>query len=524
MRSRRSASRGRTPRRATRFARGVRLGLELSGTVRVRHAAVMARLPAILPRARGRRAARLRHRAARPLHVAARGLSDSDRRSRSSSRRGAPLPADAAPLLAARAARPVLMVGGHYTYAECRSDSGCRTRSGSRATTTTGSATSRRASSRRSSRARCCCGRSPLAARQVALLPRDERLPRVQRALRADRVVDGADRRARPRPRSSAPRATRGTRSGTCSWRSIGALVAQAAPGRGTIGSSPRSARRARQRRRARRAQQAARAAPGAWASGRGVDGHEAPEGAIRRPDMSTDREGAPAVGRSIPRVDGVAKVTGAARYVDDLDVPGRSGTARTVRTTCAARRAARRSSSIPAFDWTRRHGRDRGGHPGHERRRADRGRPARARAGRRHRAPRRRAGRAGRARRPGARALAAARTCSSTSTPLPAGVLDRRRARARERAAARRRQRVQAVPDPQGAATSSRGARAARPGRSRASTRPARRSRCTSSRRAMVAALGRRASACIVGLDAVPVLRAQGDEGAARLGADDVS
>ena len=31
----------------------------------------------------------------------------------------------------------------------------------------------------------------------------------------------------------------------------------------------------------------------------------------------------APWVGQSMPRVDGVAKVTGAARYLDDLALPG---------------------------------------------------------------------------------------------------------------------------------------------------------------------------------------------------------
>ncbi|MCC7535485.1 MAG: xanthine dehydrogenase family protein [Deltaproteobacteria bacterium] len=56
-------------------------------------------------------------------------------------------------------------------------------------------------------------------------------------------------------------------------------------------------------------------------------------------------------IGASLPRVDGAAKVTGAARYVDDIDVPG-AWHARTVRSTVphANLRAIRLD---PAFDWT---------------------------------------------------------------------------------------------------------------------------------------------------------------------------
>src|SRR5690349_20791792 len=56
-------------------------------------------------------------------------------------------------------------------------------------------------------------------------------------------------------------------------------------------------------------------------------------------------------VGASVPRVDGVAKVTGAAKYVDDLTLPGMIF-GRTVRSTVphGVLRAVRLD---PAFDWS---------------------------------------------------------------------------------------------------------------------------------------------------------------------------
>jgi CO/xanthine dehydrogenase Mo-binding subunit len=56
-------------------------------------------------------------------------------------------------------------------------------------------------------------------------------------------------------------------------------------------------------------------------------------------------------VGRSVPRVDGIAKVTGAARYLDDLDLPGAWHGA-----TVRSREPHARLDGIdldPAFDWT---------------------------------------------------------------------------------------------------------------------------------------------------------------------------
>ena len=55
-------------------------------------------------------------------------------------------------------------------------------------------------------------------------------------------------------------------------------------------------------------------------------------------------------VGRSVPRVDGVAKVTGAARYLDDLDLPGAWHGA-TVRST-VAHGVLEAIELDPAFDW----------------------------------------------------------------------------------------------------------------------------------------------------------------------------
>src|SRR5262245_55304075 len=56
-------------------------------------------------------------------------------------------------------------------------------------------------------------------------------------------------------------------------------------------------------------------------------------------------------VGQGVPRVDGVAKVTGAARYLDDLDLPGASHGA-TVRSTIA-HGVLDAIELDPAFDWT---------------------------------------------------------------------------------------------------------------------------------------------------------------------------
>jgi CO/xanthine dehydrogenase Mo-binding subunit len=57
------------------------------------------------------------------------------------------------------------------------------------------------------------------------------------------------------------------------------------------------------------------------------------------------------AVGRSLPRVDGVAKVTGRARYLDDLDAPGAWHGA-TVR-SAVAHGVLEAIDLDPAFDWT---------------------------------------------------------------------------------------------------------------------------------------------------------------------------
>ena len=57
------------------------------------------------------------------------------------------------------------------------------------------------------------------------------------------------------------------------------------------------------------------------------------------------------AVGTSLPRVDGVGKVTGAARYVDDLQPHG-ALFGRTVRSTTPHARLTALEQD-PAFDWT---------------------------------------------------------------------------------------------------------------------------------------------------------------------------
>src|SRR5262252_6471175 len=57
-----------------------------------------------------------------------------------------------------------------------------------------------------------------------------------------------------------------------------------------------------------------------------------------------------PSVGTSLPRVDGVAKVTGHARYLDDLDAPGAWHGA-TVRSKIA-HGVLEAIDRDPAFDW----------------------------------------------------------------------------------------------------------------------------------------------------------------------------
>src|SRR5216110_147137 len=60
----------------------------------------------------------------------------------------------------------------------------------------------------------------------------------------------------------------------------------------------------------------------------------------------------APAVGRSVPRHEGVDKVTGRARYTDDIAVPG-AWFGKTIRSTIPKGRI--RSIALdPAFDWSR--------------------------------------------------------------------------------------------------------------------------------------------------------------------------
>src|SRR5690349_17248333 len=59
-----------------------------------------------------------------------------------------------------------------------------------------------------------------------------------------------------------------------------------------------------------------------------------------------------PPVGQSVPRVDGVAKVTGRARYLDDLDAPG-AWYGATVRST-VAHGVLEAIDLDPSFDWTK--------------------------------------------------------------------------------------------------------------------------------------------------------------------------
>src|SRR5947207_1356485 len=58
-----------------------------------------------------------------------------------------------------------------------------------------------------------------------------------------------------------------------------------------------------------------------------------------------------PPVGASLPRVDGVAKVTGRARYLDDLDAP-HAWHGATVRST-TAHGVLEAIELDPAFDWS---------------------------------------------------------------------------------------------------------------------------------------------------------------------------
>jgi len=65
-----------------------------------------------------------------------------------------------------------------------------------------------------------------------------------------------------------------------------------------------------------------------------------------------TNATAAPAVGRSVPRREGADKVTGRARYTDDLVVPG-AWYGKTIRSTVA--RGTLRSITLdPGFDWAR--------------------------------------------------------------------------------------------------------------------------------------------------------------------------
>src|SRR6267378_3386513 len=65
-----------------------------------------------------------------------------------------------------------------------------------------------------------------------------------------------------------------------------------------------------------------------------------------------TNATASPAVGRSVPRREGADKVTGRARYTDDLVVPG-AWYGKTIRSTVA--RGTLRSITLdPGFDWSR--------------------------------------------------------------------------------------------------------------------------------------------------------------------------
>src|SRR4051794_9542630 len=66
---------------------------------------------------------------------------------------------------------------------------------------------------------------------------------------------------------------------------------------------------------------------------------------------MERAPQATPPVGTSLPRVDGVAKVTGRARYLDDLDAPGAWHGA-TVRSPIA-HGILEAIDLDPAFDWS---------------------------------------------------------------------------------------------------------------------------------------------------------------------------
>lgn len=72
----------------------------------------------------------------------------------------------------------------------------------------------------------------------------------------------------------------------------------------------------------------------------------------MNTPAPAHDPPAAALVGRSVPRREGAAKVTGQARYTDDLDVPG-AWYGRTVRST-VARGTIRAILFDPGFDWSR--------------------------------------------------------------------------------------------------------------------------------------------------------------------------
>src|SRR5206468_12819298 len=68
-------------------------------------------------------------------------------------------------------------------------------------------------------------------------------------------------------------------------------------------------------------------------------------------PGMEAARPAVPPVGRSLPRVDGVAKVTGRAQYLDDLDAAG-AWHGITVR-SAVAHGVLEAIEIDPAFDWS---------------------------------------------------------------------------------------------------------------------------------------------------------------------------
>src|SRR5207249_4849943 len=88
------------------------------------------------------------------------------------------------------------------------------------------------------------------------------------------------------------------------------------------------------------------------WSDGRGA--RRAPQSVAILPHMPPSPLPVPGttVGRSVPRREGVDKVTGGARYTDDIAVPG-AWYGRTIRSTIA--RGAIRSLTLdPSFDWSR--------------------------------------------------------------------------------------------------------------------------------------------------------------------------